>query len=598
MVEKYRNFIRKIIPGKIKDDAKVPFVALLAALVFGLAVSLTCTLFFIAEGLVGISLVNVGLMMYFALALHLLYRIPSSRISVLTEITCAIVILVEVFQTFVFGLEAQFQTYIMLAAALVVVGTTSPFFFRVFAALAGVAVMVFVTEVFAQTEPVIDLSPQTLRFFKSFNYSLVNVSFFVIFIAFFTWIDMNLRETKLRNIEAIRLAEMRARMLATMAHELRTPLNGMTGMTEIMLRNPDADVSRIDLRTIHDASRSMSSIIDELLEFSKIDSGRTTLSNVPYTLFDVLRDTLVLTTTTHRAKRLDVVVDIDPMTPAQWEGDPLKLRQILINLVDNAMKYTFEGTVSLQVSVREEDFKDTLTFVVTDTGIGIKKEIQPQIFDIFARMDMRRKQVDGLGLGLAITKRYVDAMGGTLTMESVYGKGSTFIVRLPGRRIGDDVIGPVVHSHKSGLMRNREHVPEDRTTIHPEPLKDMTVLIVEDNHLSLRVIESFVKTLGATAKAVTTAHDALSILSEGDVIDMVITDFNLVGIDGDAYLESIGKTMGSGPKIPVIVMTGDSTLHDRQFPDGLEPDAVMTKPLSLERTRRTVMSVMTNTHDR
>jgi CheY-like chemotaxis protein len=141
-------------------------------------------------------------------------------------------------------------------------------------------------------------------------------------------------------------------------------------------------------------------------------------------------------------------------------------------------------------------------------------------------------------------------------------------------------------------------VPDDRTTIHPEPLKDMTVLIVEDNHLSLRVIESFVKTLGATAKAVTTAHDALSILSSGDVIDMVITDFNLVGIDGDAYLESIGKTMGSGPEIPVIVMTGDSTLHDRSFPDGLEPDAVMTKPLSLERTRRTVMSVMTNTHDR
>jgi signal transduction histidine kinase len=597
MVEKYRNFIRRIIPDKIKDDARVPFVALLAALVFGLAVSLTCTFFFIYEGLVGISLVNVGLMMYFALALHLLYRIPSSRISVLTEITCATVILVEVFHTFVFGLEAQFQTYIMLAAALVVVGTTSPFLFRVFAALTGVAVMVFVTEVFAQAEPDIVLSPQILRFLQSFNYSLVNVSFFVIFIAFFTWIDMNLRETKLRNIEAIRLAEMRARMLATMAHELRTPLNGMTGMTEIMLRNPDADVSRSDLRTIHDASRSMASIIDELLEFSKIDSGRTTLSNVTYTLFDVLRDTLNLTTTKHRTKRLDVVVDIDPTTPAQWVGDPLKVRQILINLVDNAMKYTFEGTVTLKVHAVSESSRDILTFVVIDTGIGIRKDIQSQIFDIYARMDMKHKQIDGLGLGLAITKRYVDAMGGTLTMESVYGKGSTFIVSLPGRTVGDDVIGHVVHSHRNGLVRNHAHMPEDREIVHTEPLKDMTVLIVEDNQLGLRVVESFVKTLGATAKAVTTVHEALVILSQGDAIDMVITDFNLADMQAERYLESIRTAMASGPDIPVIVMTGDSALHDHPFPNGLEPDAVMTKPLSLERMRRTVMAVMEKTHD-
>jgi len=553
---------------------------------------------FILDGLLVIGLANVGLMAYFALALLLLYVLPSSRISVLTGITCVTVIIFEIIHTYLFGLEAQFQTYIMLTSALVVVGTTSSFLFRILAALSGISIMVFVNEVLADADPVIALSPWTLRFFESFNYSLVNVSFFVIFIAFFTWIDMNLRETRLRNVEVIRLAVMRARMLETMAHEIRTPLNGMTGMTEIMLMNPDEDVSIGDIRTIHEAARSMGSIIDELLEFSKIDSGKTTVSNVPYMLFDVLRDTLSLTTNKHRTKLLDVVVDIGPMTPAQWIGDPLKLRQVLINLVDNAMKYTFEGTVTFQVQTDDEDGKDMLTFVVTDTGIGIKKDIQSHIFDIYARMDMRRKQVDGLGLGLAITKRYVNAMGGTLSMESVYGKGSTFVVRLPGRKVGDDVIGPVVHSPKNGLIRNTDHVHVDRSTIQPEPLKDMTVLIVEDNHLSLRVIESFVKTLGATAKAVTTAHDALSILSEGDVIDMVITDFNLDDIDGDTYLESIRKTMGSGPSIPVIVMTGDSTLHDRLFPDGLEPDAVMTKPLSLERTRRTVTTVLSKNHDR
>lgn len=590
----FQSLIRPFIPERISDDSRMPYAALMVGLMIGLSLGVLGAIIFTIEGFLLVAFVSVMIAIFHLVMMCFLRRVNETRISLMTEITVFVIISQQVGYVHLFGLRPQFQSYILLAAALLIIGTRSSFKFRLIGSLSSVSVLIVVSELFESVKGIYALSESTMDFFHSFNYSLVNVAFFFVFLYFYSWIEMSLKETKLRNLETLRLAEIRARFLATMAHELRTPLNGISGITEMMLEAKAATDDTKDIKTIYDASMVMASIIDDLLEFSKIDSGNSTAAMIQYHLYDVLKDVILLTTTKHRAKIIDVIVDIDPMTPSHLVGDPLKLRQVLVNLLDNAFKYTFEGSVSFQVSYALVDRRGYLSMIVSDTGIGIKKELQPYVFDVYTRMDLRRKAIEGLGLGLAITKRYVDMMEGTITMESTYGKGSSFVVQIPSKQVDEAVIGELKYRLDKGLYAPKETMFRTSMAALNKQIGDINVLVVDDNRMNIRIIESFLSVLGARTRIALSGEEAIQLMREHADIDLLMTDVHLSDMDFKTYINKIKRTLEDQNPIPIILMTGDSSIYDEDWDEGFIPDAIMIKPLSLERTRRIVLSVLTD----
>lgn len=586
-----------LIPKRISEDYRMPYAALMIALFFGFLLQLIAIMTFLGEGVYAIAFVNMGFVIYYCSMLLVIRKVKEQHLALITEITATLIVIHEMGHVHLFGLEPQFHAYIMLASALLIIGTTSSFRFRLIVSLMGVSLLILVNEVFEDVPPFVVLSDRTINFFKSFNYSSVIILFFLVFIYFYRWIEISLKEIRINNLEAVRLAEIRARFLATMAHELRTPLNGITGISELMLERRLKESEAKDVRTIHEASISMAAIIDELLEFSRIDSGKQEAAYIQYQLYDVLKDAIMLTTTKHRSKMFDILVDIDPKTPANMLGDPLKLRQILVNLLDNAMKYTFEGAVSIRVFHTNTNGSSELTCIIKDTGIGIKKDVQPYIFDVYTHMNMRRKDIEGIGLGLAITKRYVEMLKGTLTMESVYGKGSTFVVTIPGEMVGDLKIGELHFSRVKGLNTWQELPKEKETNRLPESIGEINVLVVDDNTLNLRIVDSFLSVLGAQAYTVDRAEEALEVLRHRADIDLIMTDIHVKDMNINDYLRRIREIVSQSKPIPLIAMTGDSTVYDSDWQNELQADAMMIKPLSMDRVKRTILAVLAkNSH--
>lgn len=287
---------------------------------------------------------------------------------------------------------------------------------------------------------------------------------------------------------AVRANVAKSEFLANMSHEIRTPLNAIIGMNEMVMREDIPVQAQKYSQDIYNAGQTLLAIINDILDFSKIESGKMEIVPVTYELSSVLNDVINMVTKKVNDKGLKLVTNVAPNIPYQLFGDEVRIRQIILNIVNNAVKYTQKGSVTLRVDWEWiDEVKLLLKLSVTDTGIGIKEEDLQKLFKGFQRVDMAtNRNIEGTGLGLAITRRLVEQMDGRITVESVYDQGSTFTVLLPQVVMNDTPMGDFTSAYQK-MHKTRERETERFTA------PDARILIVDDNKVNLVVAKGLVK---------------------------------------------------------------------------------------------------------
>lgn len=310
--------------------------------------------------------------------------------------------------------------------------------------------------------------------------------------------------------------ESRSMFLANMSHEIRTPMNGILGFTELLLKN-DLNKKQYDyLKKIQSSGKALLGIINDILDFSKVEAGKLIIENTDFNLSKVLEELGELFSEQAGQKEIDLTLAIDQNVPANLRGDALRLRQILVNLMGNAIKFTRKGNVVITVKeVRSEENRSWISFQVMDTGIGIKEEDISKLFNPFIQADgSTTRKFGGTGLGLAICKQLVSLMNGEISITSKIGKGSTFEFILPFE-----------------INANQE---QDVYKINlPIELKDIKILIVDDFEISRQVLSEMIESFGATAESATSAENAIEKLrraaKDSDPFQLVLMDWKMPG---------------------------------------------------------------------
>ncbi|MBE6910386.1 MAG: response regulator [Ruminococcaceae bacterium] len=380
------------------------------------------------------------------------------------------------------------------------------------------------------------------------------------------------RVLKLEKEAADHANRAKSNFLANMSHEIRTPMNAIIGMDEMILRETrDAKLSRYALN-IKSAGDTLLSIINDILDLSKIESGRMELTPVEYEPSSVLNDVVNMTMKKARDKGLSYELNADPDIPSVLRGDEIRVRQIMLNLINNAIKYTDEGGVTVDISFERAESR--LRVRVADTGVGIRASDMDKLFESFQRLDeTKNRNIEGTGLGLNITRQLAELMGGTVRVESEYGKGSVFTAAVVQEVVNDAPIGSFTE-HLARAQRQRE---EYRPVLIAPKAR---LLIVDDNEMNLEVIEGL---LHDTKVGVTTAGsgaECMSRLREGRY-DLVLLDQMMPGMSGTQTLAAI-REEHLADDTPVIALTADAIVGAREayLRDGFTD--YLSKPIMYE----------------
>ena len=370
--------------------------------------------------------------------------------------------------------------------------------------------------------------------------------------------------------------------LANMSHEIRTPINAVLGMNEMILREGTDPVIARYARNIRSAGRTLLDLINDVLDFSKIESGKIELVESDYHLSELLRNAVNMAKPRAEDKGLSFGLEVDETLPDALFGDMTRVQQIVVNLLTNAAKYTENGSVDFRVSGEKNEEEQTvfLRFVVQDTGIGIRAEDKDRIFNNFERLDtVRNRSIEGTGLGLAITKRLAKLMGGDVVFESTYGVGSTFTATLLQKIDGDERIGDF-----AGRLSETETEPAYRAAFRAP---DARILVADDNEINLLVVAGLLKKTEVQIETVSDGQAVLDRLAENRY-DAVLLDHRMPGMDGVETLHA-AKEMPNAKDTPFLILTADAVtgMREQFLKEGF--DDYLAKPLDGEKLEWTLM---------
>ena len=355
---------------------------------------------------------------------------------------------------------------------------------------------------------------------------------------------------------ADRANHAKSEFLANMSHEIRTPINAILGMNEMISREAVTDSVKTYSWNIKRASESLLSLINDILDFSKIESGKMQLDVGEYRLSTVLNDVVNMVEYRAERKGLDFIINVDEETPDCLIGDEVRIRQIIMNLLTNAVKYTEEGSVTLSVKGEAVSAGILLTVAVKDTGIGIHKEDLEKLFSGFQRLDLQHnRNIEGTGLGLTITRRLADMMGGVISVDSTYGEGSVFTVTLPQKVASTEPIGTFTPGGGKG--------PDGQRYRESFTAPEACVLVVDDNEMNLFVTQSLLKATRMQMELCKSGQECLDRLAKKH-FDVVLLDQMMPGLDGIETLHR-AKKMEGVEEIPFIAMTANAVSGAREM---------------------------------
>lgn len=379
-------------------------------------------------------------------------------------------------------------------------------------------------------------------------------------------------------VEAKKLAEAnnsaKSMFLANMSHEMRTPLNAIIGFSELLLKSELGEGEREQVNDIRTSSYNLLAIINDVLDISKIESNKMEIAEAEYNIGYVIKDAYLITNTLAQKKELSFNVNVDENIPRKILGDPVRIRGILVNVLNNAVKYTKEGSVSLDVLVnRVEDDTAFIKFVISDTGIGIKREDMDKLFEKFTQVDVKiNSGIEGTGLGLSIVKGLIEIMSGTIDVSSKYGSGTTFTIIIPQQIMDGAPMG------KIKLVGSDEEVV---SAISDVRFSGVRVLAVDDNKVNLKVITKVLTKYEMNVTTADTGTEAIELCRNMD-FDIIFMDQMMPVMDGVEAMKNIrwlAPRYASGGDCPIIALTANAItgIREELIKEGF--DSYLPKPI-------------------
>ena len=384
---------------------------------------------------------------------------------------------------------------------------------------------------------------------------------------------------------ATKAGEAKTQFLAQMSHEIRTPINAVLGMDEMILRESGEEEIRGYAQDIQSAGNSLLSIINDILDLSKIESGKLKIVPIQYDLGDVLHDLINMIEFRAREKNLTLKVEIDPGLPSRLYGDDVRVKQVITNILTNSVKYTHTGNVWFRVRGKQEGSAEELYVEVEDTGIGIRKEDIDKLFSAFDRIDeVKNRNIEGTGLGMNITQKLLALMGSSLQVESVYGKGSKFFFNLKQEIIDETPLG----DFNERIRKAAESYKYEEAFYAP----NASILVVDDNVLNLKVFSSLLKKTGVK---ITGAASGLECLehAKAKAFDIIFLDHMMPEMDGIETLHILKEdTEGPNKDTPVFALTANAVTGAREMYLKEGFDGFLTKPIVADKLEAVIKETL------
>ncbi|TVQ72747.1 MAG: response regulator [Oceanospirillales bacterium] len=367
-------------------------------------------------------------------------------------------------------------------------------------------------------------------------------------------------------VKAERASQAKSEFLAMMSHEVRTPMNGILGMASLLQESDLKEEQQLHIKTLHSSANSLLAILDDILDFSKLEAGRLTLESVPFSLINLAQEVIALFDITAKNKQISLELVLDDKLSSHYQSDPGRFRQVLLNLVGNAIKFTHHGKVTLNITQVDSD---TVSCTIEDTGIGISPEVLETLFMPFTQADLSTtRRYGGTGLGLAISKKIIEQMGGSISVKSEEGKGSCFSFQIPLQSIDAPIANPseIPKSSASNIIADAE----------PAPTR---ILLVEDNKVNQMVAVGLLKKLGYSCTIANNGAEALDLV-EAELFDLILMDMQMPIMDGVTATKKIRQLDHPSALTPIIAVTANALPEDLKACLDAGMNDYLSKPFS------------------